>query len=203
MINHLWLGRIQGPTYYKPLLLAALLFPPALFLLDFGDSSLPRVACDTDRHLKRKPSSVFYLSYNSSYDPLQLLNLLIMENTCLKLVLKHSLTVETNISKESESVSLARSLSAPTGGPAAAAAPGSASRMREALVKVASFYASPSVSFVLDLATYVLFLLLISFTAIVGFRPSEVEGGEVLLCVWVGAYVVEELRQVCVCVCVF
>ena len=58
MINHLWLGRIQGPTYYKPLLLAALLFPPALFFLNFGDSSLPRVAHKTNRHLTRKPSSV-------------------------------------------------------------------------------------------------------------------------------------------------
>lgn len=62
VINHLWLGRIQGPTYYKPLLLAALLFPPALFFLNFGDSSLPRVAHETERHLTRKPSSVFVLS---------------------------------------------------------------------------------------------------------------------------------------------
>ena len=115
----------------------------------------------------------------------------------MKLVLQHSVTVETNISKDSESAPLARSLSAPSRGPAAAAAP---DQMREAFVKVASFYASPSVSFALDLATYVLFLLLLSFTAIVGFRPSDVEGGEVLLCVWVGAYIVEELRQVCVCV---
>ena len=65
VINHLWLGRIQGPTYYKPLLLVALLFPPALFLLKFGDSSLPRVARETDQHLTRKPSSVLYSSYTS------------------------------------------------------------------------------------------------------------------------------------------
>lgn len=118
-----------------------------------------------------------------------------------KLVLHHSVTVETNVSRESESAPLARSLSAPAVGPAGAGAPGCASRMREAFVKVASFYASPSVSFVLDLFTYVLFLLLLSFTAIVGFRPSDVEGGEILLCVWVGAYLVEELRQVCVAHC--
>lgn len=62
-------------------------------------------------------------------------------------------------------------------------------------MKVASFYASPSVSFALDLSTYVLFLIFLSLMAIVGFLPM-VEAADVILCIWVGAYVVEELRQV-------
>ena len=61
----------------------------------------------------------------------------------------------------------------------------------------ASFYASPSVCFALDLIAYVFFLLFLSFTAIVGFSPSVVKCVEVLLCVWVGAYIAEEIRQVC------
>lgn len=94
---------------------------------------------------------------------------------------------------------LARSTSAPAGVPSESGrckyVP---SRAREALVKVASFYASPSVSFALDLSTYVLFLIFLSLMAIVGFLPM-VEAADVILCIWVGAYVVEELRQVCTC----
>ena len=54
-------------------------------------------------------------------------------------------------------------------------------------------------TFAYDLITYVLFLLLLSYTAIVSFRQTDFDGIKILLCVWFFASIVEELRQVWFC----
>ena len=70
-------------------------------------------------------------------------------------------------------------------------------RLPRALLKPIYFYTSPVVKFDLYVASYAFFLLLLSYTALVGFYASTFEWQEIVLCLYVIAYLFDEVHQVC------
>ena len=70
-------------------------------------------------------------------------------------------------------------------------------RLPRALLKPVYFYTSPVVKFDLHVASYTFFLLLLSYTALVGFYASTFEWQEIVLCLYVIAFLFDEVHQVC------